>query len=138
MPPLTTPPPSLEPPWPAAALRIVKWLNVTVAPAATRSPRYLAPPSMMFVRALVPTIVTSVATAMSSLIWIVPAGTLIVSAGRVSVAAAIAARRLGHVVPVQAAVESLEPLVTVNVSAWAGAASASAANPAVRAARKRI
>ncbi len=48
---------------------------------------------------------------------IVPAGTLIVSAGRVISAAAIAARRLTQVVPVQAAVESLLPLVTVKTSA---------------------
>src|SRR3954447_16138291 len=107
-----------------------------------RKPRYLAPPSMMLVRALVPTIVISDWMTRSLPTLIVPAGTLIVSGVLlVPSAAAIAVRRLKHVwaVAVPAGVvASLEPLVTLHVSAWAGAANASAASTAREAVPKRI
>ena len=73
---------------------------------------------------------------------IVPAGTLIVSGtSLVASEAASAVRRLTHcfVPALQAGVvASLLPLVTVQVSAEAGAATANAANPAMSAARRRI
>src|SRR5262245_45223942 len=96
---------------------------------------------MMFVRALTPLIVMSEKATRSLLMPIVPAGTLMMSAmSFVDSDAAMAARRLTHVcaVALHEVVASLDPLVTVHVSAWAGAASASAATPAVRAARRRI
>jgi hypothetical protein len=141
LPTFRTAPPSVEPAPPAAPLRIVKWLSVTVLPVGTCKPRYFDPPSMMFVRALVPTIVMSESATMSLLMLIVPAGTLIVSVGRLAFAAVIAVRRLTQVcaVTLQAGVvASLDPLVTVHVSAWAGAATASDASTARRAVRTRI
>ena len=89
-------------------------------PVGTCNPRYFDPPSMMFVRALVPAIVTSESATMSFPMLIVPAGTLIVSTGRVPFAATSAVRRLTQVWAVvlhAGVVASLEPLVTVHVSA---------------------
>ena len=92
------PPPSCEPPWPAAPSRIVRWLIFAMPVDVTRNPRYLSPPSMIVVRALAPMTVMSDWITRSLLMLIVPAGTLIVSGmSLVASEAAIAARRLGHV-----------------------------------------
>ena len=89
------PPPSVEPPWPAAPLRIVRWLILALPVDVTRKPRYLKSPSMIVVRALAPLTVMSDWITRSLLMLITPAGTLIVSGiSLVASEAAIAARRL--------------------------------------------
>ncbi len=139
---LRMPPPSGVSACVAAPLRIVKWLSFALPLGVIRKPRYLKPPSMMFDRALAPTTVMSDWITRSLLMLIVPAGTLMVSGTSfVASEAASAVRRLTHVCRsgLQAGVvASLLPLVTVQVSACAGAATTSAASPAMRAARTRI
>ena len=90
------PPPSSEPPWPAAPSRIVRWLIFALPVDVTRNARYLSPPLRIVVRALAPTTVMSDAITRSSLRLYVPAGTLIVSATPLSFDTVIAARRPVH------------------------------------------
>ena len=109
--------------------------------AVTRKPLDLPPPSMKFVRALVPFTVMSDWITKSLPTVIVPAGTLITSASSlVASEAAIAVRRLTHVcaVALQAGVvASLDPSVTVHVSAQAGAAASETASTASGTANSR-
>ena len=133
------PPPSIEPPWPAAPLRIVRWLILALPVDVTRKPRYLKLPSMIVVRAFAPLTVMSDWITRSLLMSISPAGTLMMSAiSLVASEAAIAERRLG-----QLCVSVLQPVpaspvpVTCQVSACAGEATASAASPAMNTARTR-